>query len=202
MADQRMQPPIKQPSPKRPRKFQLKMKLNPKRLVLWFIIFLLFAPFIISLFAAGTMEDEIPLSQAISDIREGFVKEVEVDGERLNLTYSDDEQRVSRKEGTETLVEILNSSGIDPESLDVTVKDQSFSRIWLELLGTFLPLVLMGLFFLFLSLALLFFFDKSFSQTISAGKVPVDITAEKMTYDKEADKYLTKPKHKLKNIIY
>lgn len=45
-------------------------------------------------------------------------------------------------------------------------------------------------FFLFFSFALLFSFDKSFSQTISAGKVPVDITAEKMTYDKEEDKYL------------
>lgn len=46
------------------------------------------------------------------------------------------------------------------------------------------------LFFLLLFLALLFSFDQSFSQTISAGKVPVDITAEKMSYDKEEDKYL------------
>ena len=47
-----------------------------------------------------------------------------------------------------------------------------------------------SLFFLFFSFALLISFDRSFSQTISAGKVPVDITAEKMTYDKEEDKYL------------
>ena len=56
------------------------------------------------------------------------------------------------------------------------VKHQSFYRVYLL--------------FLFSSVALLFSFDKSFSQTISAGKIPVDITAEKMSYDKEEDKYL------------
>jgi cell division protease FtsH len=119
-------------------------------MLLWVIILLLFAPFLLSLIATQSLQEEIPLSEAISDIKEGFVKEVEIDGETLLLKYSEEEERISRKEGSQTLIEILDASGIDPKSVIITVKDQSLGRIWWDIAGTILPLALMALFFLFL----------------------------------------------------
>ncbi len=165
--------------PKRVKKFELKMNLNPKRLLLWFIIFLLFAPFILSLLATGSLEEDVPLSQVVTDIDAGRITKVEIDSEQLFLTYTDGEERISRKEGNETLIEILNASGVDPQSVEITVRDQSITRLWWDIAGTVLPLVLMAFFFLFLirqargAQDSLFSFGRSKAKLFSKGKQSV-----------------------------
>ena len=176
MEEQPVTPPR---PPKNVKKFEVRMHLSPKRMLLWLVIFLLFVPFIVSLIAASSLEEEIPLSQAVGDIEAGRVEKVEVDGDRLNLTYTDQEQRFSRKEGSETLIQILESSGIDPQKVTIEVSDQSLGRVWWDILGTVLPLVLMGLFFLFLirqargAQDSLFTFGRSKAKLFSKGKQTV-----------------------------
>lgn len=173
--------PVKPPPrpPRKVKKFELRLHFSPKRMLLWIIILLLFVPFILSLIAAASLEEEIPLSEALADIKNQRIEKIEVEGERLHLTYTDGERRLSRKEGTETLIEVLERTDIDPGSVTIEVRDQSLGRVWWEILGTVLPLVLMGLFFLFLirqargAQDSLFTFGRSKAKLFSKGKQTV-----------------------------
>ena len=158
---------------------ELRLHFNPKRIFLWVILLFLFTPFILSFLAAKSVTEEIPLSQAISDIGNSRVEKVGVDGERLILTYRGGEQRTSRKEGNETLVEILKNSDVDPQSVTIEVHDQSMGRVWWDIAGTVLPLLFMGLFFLFLirqargAQDSLFTFGRSKAKLFSKGRQTV-----------------------------
>src|SRR4030042_3380708 len=170
-----------QPSqkPQKVKRFEFRLNLNPKRLLVWFLIFLLFAPFLMSLFALNGFTEEVSLSQAIGDIKAKRVKEVGIDGEQLFLPYNNGDERISRKEGSGTFYEILDSSGVDPNSVTITVRDQSISRLWWDIAGTVLPLVLMAFFFLFLirqargAQDSLFTFGRSKAKLFNKGKQSV-----------------------------
>ena len=137
--------------PKHTKKFELKFKLNPKRLVVWVLIIFLFVPFLVSLFELKGIKEEIPLSQALTDIKERKVAKVEVLGETLRLEYKDSEgSKLSRKEANESFTEVLVGAGIDPTSVTYTANDRSMGELAVDLMITALPLILIGMFFLFL----------------------------------------------------
>lgn len=137
--------------PTRPgKKFEFKLRLNLKNLLLWGLVIAIIASFFFSFQSETTKGEEIPLSQAISDIREGKVKEVEVVDDQLNLKYGEDKILTSRKEPGASLTEILQREGIKPEKVKISVKDTSLSKAWIEILATLLPLGLMVLFFFFI----------------------------------------------------
>lgn len=169
----------KKEKPRQIKKFGFSFKINPKRMLMWFLVFLLFAPFLLSLLASSTIEEEIPLSQAVADVDAGRIKEVQVENEILHLTYTDGTERMSRKEGSETFIEILDRSGVDTQAVTITIRDQSVSRLWWDIAGTVLPLVLMALFFLFLirqargAQDSLFTFGRSKAKLFSKGKQSV-----------------------------
>ena len=97
-----------------------------------------------------SQEEKISLSQALADIKEGKVKQVEVEDSRLLLTYQDERLLVSRKEPNISFTEILETAKIPAGSVEVLVKDLPFSQIWFDILATVLPLGLTVLFFFFL----------------------------------------------------
>jgi cell division protease FtsH len=94
--------------------------------------------------------EEIPLSQAISDIKQKKVEEVEIADNQLNLKYKDGQSFISRKEPDISLTEILQREGIKAEEVGVIIKDTSLSKAWVEILATLLPLGLMVIFFFFI----------------------------------------------------
>lgn len=133
------------------KKFEIKFQFNFRRVLLWFLILLLFLPFIYSLFADISARQEVPLSQMIADIKDNQIEQLDVAGPTITITYKDQEEtEQSRIEEGTSLVALLQNEGIDPGSLEIQVEDQTMSRFWLELLGAFLPLILMAVFFLFL----------------------------------------------------
>ena len=140
-----------QTSGKKIRRFEFKFKFNLKTLFVWILIGFFLVSFVLSFTGLShPQEKEISLSQALADIKEEKVKTVLVEGDKLTLTYKDDKVATSRKEPGEAITKILADSQIDPTKTTLEIKDQSFSRIWLDILGTLLPLVLMGIFFLFI----------------------------------------------------
>ena len=134
------------------RKFELRLNFNLKNLLLWGLVGFLVFSFLLSLGASTAFRpsEETPLSQALLDIKENKVKEVLVTGEKLTLTYKDGKTATSRKEPNQAITQILKDAEIDPTAVGVQVKDQSFSRAWVDLLSTILPLVLIAIFFLFI----------------------------------------------------
>ncbi len=130
-------------------KLEMGFRFDPKKSILWILIFLLFVPFLFSLFRAGN-SGKISLSQLLSDIKERKIDKVEIDGPTLTAKYKDGDVRGSRKEDGQDLTTVLRQADIDLTSLDILVKDQMPGRIVFDILLNVLPMVLMVVFFLFL----------------------------------------------------
>lgn len=94
--------------------------------------------------------EKITLSQALSDIKEDKVKNVLVDGDKVELLYKDDSVRLAQKEKNESLVETFSASGIDPSKISYEVKDNSTSELIGSVLINFLPLIIIIAVFFFI----------------------------------------------------
>jgi len=139
----------KQQPLKKVTRVQLALNLNPKKAILWLLLFLLFVPFLFSLFRGNT-NDKIAISSLMTDIKQQKVEQVEIDGPTLTAKYKDGSFKTSRKEDTQNLTDVLRQADIDITSLNVTVKEQMPGKIILDILANVLPMVLMVVFFLFL----------------------------------------------------
>ncbi len=106
--------------------------------------------FVYNVFVQSQIQTEIPLSQVISDIRDGKVEKIEVDGNRLIVRLKEDKVVISRKEENEVFTETLKAANIDPSQVEVSIRDRSFSQAWFTILTTFLPIILMVAFFFFI----------------------------------------------------
>ncbi len=167
--------------PQRPvKKYEFKIQINLKNLLLWLLVGLVFFSFLFSFPShTSTYGEEIPLSQALGDIKNHKIKEIKVEENKLYLTYQDDKVRVSRKEEQASFTDILKSAEINPEAVNFIIKDTSLSQVWMNILSGILPFVLMVVFFLFLfrqargAQDSIFSFGRSKAQIFSKGKQSV-----------------------------
>jgi cell division protease FtsH len=133
----------KQPKMK---KVELRMNLNGKNMLVWFLIALLFLPFFINLLSGGKLE-KIALSQMIEEVKAGKVDKIIVTGSQLKVSYKDGSASKSvTKEDSISVADLLHNSGIDLASVNVDVEDQTNGRMWTDLLINGLPILLMVLF--------------------------------------------------------
>lgn len=130
--------------------FEFKINLTPRNIFLWLIM-----GFIVLLMFIGSRDvtklfPEESLSTMVNDIKDGKVQKVEVIDSKLLATYKDGKMFSSHKESQESFYKILNDSGVNPNAVEIEVKDTSGGAVWLNILSNVLPLVLMVGFFLFL----------------------------------------------------
>lgn len=100
-----------------------------------------------------TKPEDISISQVAADITAGKVASVEVDGDDLALTYTDEAKttKVSKKEPDTALSQTLANYGVTPAALDrvaVTIKRESALSYWFSVLAPFLAPLLLILFFI------------------------------------------------------
>src|SRR3990167_9276079 len=91
-----------------------------------------------------------PISTVISDIKNQKIKNIEIDGDRINVQRSDSTDYVSRQEENQSFFQALEAAQVDPSTVAITVKDNTFSKAWVTILTTFLPLGIIILFFFFI----------------------------------------------------
>jgi len=126
---------------------KVEVKINPRKIFTGILVVLLIV-WIFGAFSGYVKKNlEIPLSQAIADIKEDKVKRIEVAEDQITLFYEDDKIALTRKEPQDSLVAILQNEAIDPSSLDIKVVNQAFSQIWFDIFINFVPLILIGIFF-------------------------------------------------------
>ncbi len=186
----------KSPPKRKMRKFEFKLNFSPKNIIIWLLISLIGFSFLFSLIGGLPPEtEEISLSQALIDVKEDKVDEIVVGGDRLTLNYKEEDKiAVSRKEPGQSMTEVFENAEIDPTRVKVTIKDQSLSRLWVDILGTFLPLVLMAVFFFFIirqargAQDSIFSFGRSRAKLFAKGKQ--DITFKDVAGIVEAKKEL------------
>ena len=74
-------------SPKDKKKFEFKLRINLWKALIVFFLILFFLPFVLSVAQFGKTEGNVETSQALSDIKDGKVKEIVVQNDKLILTY-------------------------------------------------------------------------------------------------------------------
>jgi cell division protease FtsH len=167
-------------SRKQKKRFEFKLKINLWKILIATFLIIFFAPFILSLVELRNLETKLETSQALADIKEGKVKEIMVQNEKLALTYQDDTTKTATKEEGESFADLLEKEGIEPSSVNYTVVDQSLVKAAGEVLSIVLPLGLMALFFFFIIRAQsrgaqdIFSFGRSKAKLFAKGKQSVN----------------------------
>jgi len=131
---------------------KFKVKTSWKNLLLYGFLGLLT---LIVLGAFSTPYDEsklISISQAIQEVKKGTVKEINVNGDKLTITKSDNSKVEAIKEPSADLYSLFNSAGVSlkDKPVKVTIKDLSGMSGWVGILGAVLPVLLMVGFFYFI----------------------------------------------------
>ena len=128
------------------------MRFTWKDIILYLFIFLFFVflSFGIGDFTSFQDTKTIPLTVALKDIKAKDVKQVTVSDSKLTLTYKNGKKAQADKEANASIYEILKNSNIDPSVVDITIKDSSSLSLWMNILSSVLPIVLMIAFFYFI----------------------------------------------------
>jgi cell division protease FtsH len=99
----------------------------------------------------GPQAETISLQQLATDVKQGNVGQIVVDGETLEVELADGTQVVSHKEEQASLAETLGNLGVSTEMLSqvkIEVAPPSGLFGWLGILSWVLPLILISAFFL------------------------------------------------------
>ena len=103
----------------------------------------------------STPVSEVAISDLAKSVSIGEVKKVLVEGEKLTITYNNDEVKKSKKETGSSLSQTLFNYGVKPEVLsntEIEVKSESGFMFWLSNILPFLiPIILFILFFWYIS---------------------------------------------------
>lgn len=98
---------------------------------------------------------KVSISEVAQSVAGGEVKEIVVSGEKLTITYQNDEVKESKKEAGSALLETLTNYGVTTEALsnvNIDVKEESGLGFFLmNVLPFALPIVFIVLFFWYLS---------------------------------------------------
>ena len=121
------------------------------------VIYLLIVVAVIAIFFTLFSEPlggsrEIPISQVVQMAASGQVKSIDVRGDKLDVTTTAGESFTSRKESGASVVEVLESSGINvlTSRIDIAVRGSSGLRSLFGVLLNFLPLIIFGAILLFM----------------------------------------------------
>ncbi|MEJ0002035.1 MAG: ATP-dependent zinc metalloprotease FtsH [bacterium] len=119
------------------------------------LIFMLIAGLYLLVSDAQKAVPEVSISDLANSVSAGQVKSILVEGDKLTVTYQDDEVKETKKEADSSLTQTLANYGVDKAALATTnieVKDQGGFGYWLvNLLPFLLPIIFIVLFFWYLS---------------------------------------------------
>jgi cell division protease FtsH len=88
-----------------------------------------------------TAPEEIPISQLAADIQNGLVSDVVIKGEELEITYTNEDEKISKKEVGTALSDTLVNYGVTQEALaavTIDVQRESGFQYWFLTLAPFL----------------------------------------------------------------
>ncbi len=125
-----------------------------KNLLIILLVFFVISG-IVMLFNAPVQQiKDVTLNELATQINEGQVKSIEVDGEKLNIVLTDNTQEKSRKETESSLSESLKNYGVEGDKLrpvSISIKDTTTASFWINTVIPFiLPFVIIGLFLWFM----------------------------------------------------
>ena len=118
---------------------------------IYLIIVVAIIAIIFTLFQPSLDSQDIPISTVVTMAQSGQIRDIEIDGDSLNITTRDDKTYKSRKESGSSLVDIFAQAGVSPGTgPKIKVKDKSQLGSLFSIFINFLPLIFFGAVLLFL----------------------------------------------------
>src|SRR3989344_8458084 len=131
-------------------KFGLRFTWKDLLLYGFLFFFLLFLMMGIGEFTGSTGGSNIPISKLDSDIKDKKVEDVTITDSRIEIAYKNGDKAVSNKEPDTSLYEILKNASVDPQTIKINVRDEASVNAWINVLSSFLPVLLIIAFFYFI----------------------------------------------------
>ena len=120
----------------------------------WLIMIILLGGILVLYQTPEKKPADVSLSQVVSQINEGQVKSIDIEGNALTITLQDGATEKASKESETSLTETFSNYGVNPEKLNavsVTIKEASGFSFWAAALLPFLlPFILISLFIWFM----------------------------------------------------
>ena len=155
---------------------QFKLKINLWTVVLGFLVIFFVIPLIVTGVQMVGSNNNVEISQLLNDIKSDKVDKVQIQDNKMIVTYKDGTTKLSTKEDSEGFSQLLKDSGIDPTSVKFAVIDQSLTKTLADIAGIVLPLILMAAFFYYIMRAQsrgaqdIFSFGRSRAKIFAKGK--------------------------------
>ena len=124
-----------------------------RKWLIWPVIIVAVITIVFTLLPAGSSTVDRPLAEFVEDAKAGRVRSVEVDGSQIEYRLIGDEQVFrAEMEQNDTVRQVLQDSGIDPEDFPpITIKEPGFSGRLTDFAFQFLPIIfIVGILFFFL----------------------------------------------------
>ncbi|HVT01538.1 MAG TPA: ATP-dependent zinc metalloprotease FtsH [Patescibacteria group bacterium] len=138
---------------KKAKKVKVGLKLGWKDILLYGFLFFFLLFLVMGLggdLTASSTGSDISISKLVSDIKAKKVNEISVTDTKIDVKYKDGKVATSRKESGTSVFDILKNSNVDPNSVKIDVKDSDTANIWINIISSFLPVVLIIIFFYFI----------------------------------------------------
>ena len=130
------------------------MKPLSKNIILALVVVLVISAIFSGINLNSETPEEVSMAKLVTEIQEGTVKNIEIEGAEITIFLQDESEQTTRKESAVSLSEVLIDYGITAEELkaaDITVKDRSTrSYIMGVILPSMLPLIILILIFWFM----------------------------------------------------
>ena len=119
--------------------------------------FVIFFVFLFLFYAYRSIKNEVKqvapeksITTIVKEAKEEKIKKIDLIDNKLLIYYKNDTLSISYKEAGETFVKTLKEAGVNPEKIDINIKDTQGATGFANIIGNILPTILMVAFFIFL----------------------------------------------------
>ncbi len=130
--------------------FKLKVNFSWKNVLLYGTILLFMFFLFVGLGQSLENAKSVPLSQILSEVKKGQIKEIEVTDTKLTATRRNGTKVDAMKESGSNIYQLFKDGDVSLEKTKVAVRDDTGINGWINILSAVLPILLMIAFFYFL----------------------------------------------------
>src|SRR3989304_4667641 len=131
-------------------KFGLRFTWKDLLLYGFLFFFLLFLMMGIGEFTSGGGGQNIPISMISQATVNNNVEAVTASDSKIEISYKNGGKAVSYKETGTSLYEVLKNAEVDLQTIKINVRDEASVNAWINVLSSFLPVLLIIAFFYFI----------------------------------------------------
>lgn len=129
--------------------FKVKVNASWKNVFLYGFLVLIAGFLFLSATAPLEQINTVPLSQVISDVKAGKVKEISILDNKLTIKEQNKTVQAFKEPGANTY-QLFKDAGVSLDKTKVLVKDETGLNNWVNIISSVLPIILMVAFFYFI----------------------------------------------------